>query len=122
MRRGRPRVIHSPRKDSGAEKLVDGTEHAVRHHAIRNILPEDAYLLPSSNDFPHELDVPDEMMMGELSDKASALAHLCLHNDSHTAIHGVALQMNASDVFQLFSRISPCPELFFHLMMEAVED
>ena len=73
LRSRRLRIINASGKHRRTQQLVDRAEHAVCHHSIRHIGPEDPFLLPPPHHLPHHLDVLHQMMVRELRDELRAL-------------------------------------------------
>jgi hypothetical protein len=115
------RIVNAPREDGGTQQLVDRTEHAVRHHPIRNVPPEDSLLLPAPLHLAHHLDVLHWRMMRKPGEELCALSHLGLHQDRHTAVHRAALQMHLRNILELLAWPAQHFERLFHLLMKFVE-
>ena len=55
-------IIDPSGKYSRTQQLIDRPKHAMSHHAIGDIRPEDPLLLPAPHHLPNQLDIPHQMI------------------------------------------------------------
>lgn len=89
--------------------------------AVGDVLAEDSLLLAATDDLADDLDVFDEVVVGELGDETGALADFGLHDNGHGAVDGVAFEMDLGDVLELFAGVVEVFEALDDLLVEAVE-
>lgn len=93
----------------------------MRDDAVGDVGPEDSLGLSGADDFPDEIQIVDQMLMGKLGDESRTLTNFGLHDDGQIAVSGERFEVEASEHFELGARGFYALNFSFRAVEEAAE-
>src|SRR5579883_1679263 len=114
-------VISTFGENPGSHDLIQGAKKAIGKNAILDFFSKYSHCLALANYFPDDIQIIDDVLLGEFFDKVCALPQLCLHHDGEISVRTETTKMMGGNGAQLLPGISLLRDCSLYFFKKAVK-